>query len=588
MADNSILTPGFCDSKVTPTAEPAPDKYLTIDNYLSEYDTEDKKSVVRENLNVPSKENVYSKDDVDAQVAQRIKAAIQEYLNLDDPYGIIPQVEQMIADMVKTDGSTPFTLPQTGVDPQTDYHLTTKKYVDRLMKDHLNSEDPHGILAQVADLLVKYAKSSDVYTKSLVYNKQEIDSQSKSYVKRDGTTPFLKPQIGADPTIDSHLATKRYIDKAIYNHIVDIDPHGFTTILNQRLAYYIKKKDVFDKTQTYSRTQIDSIINKSVNDVVDASIQEFMDSVNDKLEYIRQQKYVKQDGSVPFTAPQVGIEATNDNELVTLSQLNALKVAIDEHQPDWITSGPVESTVGKVDEGTEFPPTVSFQEIMDAIFYGQTVSVTVPPYTNITETCEVLVCIHGSLSLVETAELYQGDKLIHTFTKEDFENGCVTIDSEPILEDTTFRFVVNYSKGIVHDDEAITKVSLPVFVGLLPKWKFGNTITMDYLKELETQDTEGTQNRFLNEGSDLESFSFTYKFEDAELRHPFIVMPADYPDLDTMTTSSQKFGIEAFDVINMIPLHVDGVEKDIIFKQYIYKQALSSLNQEVTFNFKKA
>lgn len=587
MADNSILTPGYGDSNDTPTVTPTPDKYLVTDNYLSEYDTEDKKSVVRENLNVPSKESVYSKDDVDAQVAQRIKTAIQEYLNMDDPYGIIPQVEQMIADMVKTDGSTPFTLPQGGVDPQTDQHLTTKKYVDRLMKDHLNSEDPHGVLAQVADILVKYVKASDVYTKSLVYNKQEVDLQSKNYVKRDGTTPFLKPQIGADPQIDSHLATKRYIDKAIYNHIVDVDPHGFMTILNQRLAYYVKKKDVFDKTQTYSRTQIDSIINKAVNDVVDSSIQDFMDTVNDKLENIRQQKYVKQDGSVPFTAPQVGVEATNDNELVTLSQLNALREVINEHQPNWITSGPVESTVGMVEQGTEFPKLVTFQEIMDAIFYGQTVSVDVPPYTTINETCEVLLCIHGSLSLVETAELYQGDKLIATFTKEDFESGCITVNSEPILEDTTFIFRVHYSNGATHEDNATTKVALPVFVGLLPKWKFGNTVTMDYLKELVTQDTEGTQNRFLNEGSDVKSFTFKYKFEDAELRHPFIVIPASYPDLESMTTSSQKFGIEAFDVINMIPLHIDGVEKDVIFKQYIYKQALSSLNQEVTFNFSK-
>ena len=52
-----------------------------------------------------------------------------------------------------------------------------------------------------------------------------------------------------------------------------------------------------------------------------------------------------------------------------------------------------------------------------------------------------------------------------------------------------------------------------------------------------------------------------------------------------MVNSSQKFGIDAFDVINMIPLTVPGMSEDIVFKIYVYKQALSSLNQDVTFNF---
>lgn len=45
-----------------------------------------------------------------------------------------------------------------------------------------------------------------------------------------------------------------------------------------------------------------------------------------------------------------------------------------------------------------------------------------------------------------------------------------------------------------------------------------------------------------------------------------------------MVTKSQSFGVDAFNIINDIPLSVPGVEKDIIFKVYIYKEALSSLN----------
>jgi response regulator of citrate/malate metabolism len=55
------------------------------------------------------------------------------------------------------------------------------------------------------------------------------------------------------------------VDKTLYKHLVDIDPHGFISILNERLAAYAKKRDTYDKSQTYSRSQIDSIINKAVN-----------------------------------------------------------------------------------------------------------------------------------------------------------------------------------------------------------------------------------------------------------------------------------------------------------------------------------
>jgi hypothetical protein len=42
---------------------------LERDNFLSEYESEEEKSVVRENLNIPSKDSVYSKDDVDSKLS---------------------------------------------------------------------------------------------------------------------------------------------------------------------------------------------------------------------------------------------------------------------------------------------------------------------------------------------------------------------------------------------------------------------------------------------------------------------------------------------------------------------------------------
>lgn len=593
MADNSILTPGYQDAD-TPTAEvPQSTQYLERDNYLSEYASESEKSVVRENLNVPSKDSVYDKQTVDLEVSKRIKEAIQEYLNMDDPHGIIPLVEEMIENMVKTDGSTPFVAPQTGVDPLDDNHLTTKKFVTRLLKEHINAEDPHEILPEVKDLLEKYVKTSDIYSKSQLYTKEEINKMAEQYLKKDGTTPFTKAQVGADPTIDSHLTTKRYVDALLHKHLVDVDPHGFITILNQRLSQYTKKKDVFDKTQTYSRTQIDNIISQIVERSVQLSIQDYIDNINDKFEDIRNQRYVKQDGSIPFRNPQQGVDAVEDSELVTLRQLvkvvqeseQKLDEKITNKECVWITSGPVESTVGQVENNTIMPEKMTLQEVCDAIFYGNGICLEVPEYVIITKTCPVTLCIHGSTGLVQYAELYQNGELIDTLQKEAFEDGCITIDSLPIVDDTEFTFKVYYTSGAVHEETKTVKCCLPVFIGLLPQWKFGNTITMDYLIQLSKEDTKGTQNRFLSYGNDLKTFTFKYNFTDPQLRHPFVVVPEVYPNLDTMVTKSQSFGIDAFDVIDMIPLSVPGVENSIIYKIYIYRQALSSLNQEVTFNF---
>lgn len=596
MADNSILTPGQQDIIDNPITSDNSVQYLEKDNYLSEYSTESEKSVVRENLNVYPKNAVYTKDESDTNIAKTVTTALNKHLSVEDPHGTLNTVKEMISDMAKTNGSTPFTSPQTGVDPISDDHLTTKKFVTRLLKEHtrlLGTDDPHKILPEVKTILEKYVKSSDVFTKSQIYTKQDVDNLLKVFIKKDGSTPFNIAQIGVDPTIDSHLATKRYVDKTLYAHLVDVDPHGFLSILNQRLAPYAKIANVYDKTQTYSRSQIDAFINKWVQDSISSALAEYMETIDDRFESIRQEKYVKQDGSVPFRNPQEGIDATEPEHLTTLKQLDEkasklkedLESKINDKECEWITSGPVEATVGRVEDNSTLPAKMSVQEILDAIFYGKSISINVPEYIIITRKCPVTLCVHGSTALIQVAQLFQNDKLIYIFTGDDFKNGCITVDSEPLLEDTIFKFKVTYTNGAVHEESASVKCYMPVFIGLLPKWKPGHTITMDYLIQLCEEDTEGTQNRFINQIEDFKSIKFNYKFEDSTLRHPFVVIPETYPNLDTMVTKSQSFGIDAFDVINNIPLRVPGVDHDIIFKVYIYKQALATLNQEVTFNF---
>ena len=585
MADNSILTPGYQDQIQTPSTPSPQEQYLVRDNFLSEYETEEEKSVIRENLDIPSKNDVISKQEANTQIYEQITKAIQEHVNIEDPHGILPIVAELISNMVKTDGSTPFTSPQTGVDPQSPQHLTTKKYVDQLIKQHIDTEDPHNILNQVQNYLQEYVKSSDVYTKDKLYTIDEIINLLKQYVKPDGSTPFTSAQIGIDPQIDSHLTTKRYVDKIMYTHKVEPNPHNFLTILNDKLDTYAKKQDVYNKYQVYTKTEIDSQINRVVNNSIQNNIAEYTESINKEINNIYDQNYIKQDGSIPFTNPQKGVNAVDSNDLVTLEQLVNLKEDIKDNSPIWKTSGPVETAIGFVEEGTDFPRQITVQEILDAMFYGQRVSIECTEVIDITKKCQVTMCIHGSTSLIERTELYQQGNIIGTFTKEQFIDGYLTVDSEPILEDTEFTFKVYCSDGAIYEATAFVKVMLPIFVGLLPKWKFANTITMDYLKELELQDSEGTQNRFIRKVNDTSPIKFTYKFQDPQLRHQFIVLPVEYPDLVSLTTSTQRFGIEAFDIIDQIPLHIDGLENDIIFKIYVYRQALSNLDQEVTYNF---
>lgn len=586
MADNSILTPGQQEPVENPiTLEPT--QYLMIDNFFSEYETEEEKAIARENLNVPSRDNIYDQQEVNTRISTGIRNVIQEHLNQEDPHGILPQVEEMVTDMVKTDGSTPFIAPQKGADPVSELHLTTKRYVDKLVRDHVNTEDPHNIIPEIETLLEKYVKVSDVYNKSQLYTKRDIDKQIADYIKKDGTTPFTKAQIGADPQIDSHLTTKRYVDKIIYEHKVDVDPHGFYQILNQRLPAYAKRKDVFDKTQTYSRIQIDSIINKVVNSAIDIALKQYMDLVDDKFEYIKLQKYTKQDGSIPFRAPQSGVDAIQEQDLVTLRQLNSaveqVSQQIELKECVWKTSGPVESTVGHIDDNTPVPATMTVQEVFDAMFYGKGISISVPEYVTINNKAPITLCVHGSTGLVELAEVYYNETLIETFVGEDFKEGCISISSPLITEDAQFTFKVIYTNGATHTESTSIKVALPTFVGLLPKWKSGNTITWEYLQTLTLEDSNN--NKFINISNNLSQISTNYNFQDKDLKHLFVIVPSSYPNLENISISSQKFGLEAFDIIDMIPLQIPGIQKDIIFKIYIYRQALSSLNQEVTFNF---
>lgn len=595
MADNSILTPGRQDTVDIPTTVDESVQYLEKDNFLSEYENESEKSVVRENLNVYPKNAVYTKDETDTNIATTVTTAVNKHLSVEDPHGTLDTVREMITDMAKTDGSTPFTSPQSGVEPISDSHLTTKKFVTRLLNEHtrlVGSDDPHQILPEVRTILEKYVKSSDIFTKSQLYTKQDVDNLLKTFLKKDGSTPFTIAQIGVDPTIDSHLATKRYVDKTLYAHLVDVDPHGFLTILNQRLASYAKIANVYDKTQTYSRSQIDAFINKWVQEAVAEAIAEYMETVDDRFESIRQDRYVKQDGSVPFRNPQAGVDAIEPEHLVTLKQVEDktseikedLESKIQEKECVWIPSGPVEAQVGMVKEGDTLASSVTFQEAMDAIFYGKRVKLTVPELSNIGASFPITLCIQGSLATVDYAEIQQDGKYLATITKENLEeSGCVTIDGLPIDSNSEVTAKVFYTNGSIHEVIETVSVALPVFIGIIPRWKFGNTVTYNQLLELSLENPKN--NKFYDKGIHLQSIEHSYNFDEDREQKIIVALPVTYNNLAEMSNSAQVVTSSAFEVIDQIPFQIPGSTSDVIYKIYIYKQDLYSLNTTMKFKF---
>ena len=585
MADNTILIPGEegCKQEQTVLSNEA---YLQIDNYLSEWAEEFEKEIARNNLNVWSKDEVYTRTETDLKIQEEDKATMNYHLAQDDPHGILPKVDEKLRGTMKNDGSTPFIAPQVGVDPVSDLHLTTKRFVSNLLAGHMAKVDPHNVMELVRAELKAYVLLTQVYGKNEVYTRGQTDALIKDLVNRNGTTAFTRPQLGVDPLADAHLTTKRYVDNLLREHIIDVDPHGLITTINQRLSNYYRKSETYSKAETYSRPQIDTIINSLVMNAAREAIEEHVNSYDPHhvLREIDNRHYVSNDGSVPFVAPQAGVDGVNNDHLVTKRQLDQKVDNIEFPEATWITSGPVQTTVGFVEDNTDVPVKLTFQEAMDAIFYGKGVDVKSPAYGILNETVQVDMFIHGSLGLVETIELWQNDVLVSTFNKDQFENGQYSVNSLPITEDATFTFKVYYSNGVIAEATSTTKVGYSMFVGILPKWYTASNITWEYLQNLIKEDP--TNNKIDDSGDSVKEIKMKYDFSSPkEPKHLFLAIPKEYPKLVQMTTPSQQFGPDAFDIINDIPLNIPGMTQSKIYTLYVYREALIALSTEVTYKF---
>lgn len=587
MADNSILTPGGSGNEcINPVNEQIDtSQFLKVDYRLGEFESESDKQIARINLGAAGINDVYDKTSADLKTLEAVKTSMDTHLATEDPHNIIPTIESKLEGFVKEDGTTPFLAPQTGVDPLTDFHLTTKRFVTALMDSHLAKTDPHNIIPLVEEILKVYVTTDQIYRKVELYTREQVDDLIKNFVRRDGTTAFLKPQLGVTPVADGHLSTKKYVDDVMFKHLVDADPHGFVTLLNQRLNNYFRKTETYSRAETYSRTQIDAIINQLVIDAARGAIEEHINQYDPHgtLKEIYSKHYVPRDGSVPFTAPQKGVDAVEDDELVTKRQLDASIV----EEPVWITSGPVQTTVGFVEDETDPGEKLNLQEVMDAIFYGKSVDVKAPAYALLGSIVDVELFVRGSTGVISYAELWQNDELIGTYTKDDFELGQLTVKSLPINEETTFTFKVFYPNGTYLEASCTTKVAYDIFVGILPKWYAASNVNYDYLLQLVQSDPE---NNSIDSSGDLVSeIKHKYNFSSPrELKQIFVAMPKEYPDLVQMTTPSQQFGLESFDIISDIPFEIPGLSNSKIYKIYIFKESLVTLNLEVTFKFDPA
>lgn len=583
---DSILTPenSTCDIPTVMSEQ----QYFVIDNYFSELETNAQKGIARENLGVYGKQDLYTQVEVDNSISKAVGDAIKNLLATDDPHQILPKVANLLKDYVRIDGTTPFTAPQVGVDPVTDNHLTTKKYVQGIYENHLKRKDPHGVMDLVNEVLKQYVLSKDVYGKSEIYTKSQTDKLIKPFVKTDGTTPFIAPQSGVTPIVDQHLATKRYVDNVMFKHNVEADPHGFLTVLNQRLSNYYKTTETYSKAETYSRAQIDKVINTLVCDAAYQAIKEHVNQFDPHqiLPEIYNQHYVKRDGSVPFTSIQKGIEGIEDNDLATVGQINRavskLSNQFNNLQATWVTSGPIQTTVGFMEDEGEVPPVITFQEAMDAIFYGKVIDVKSPDTIAVGTSAKVTMYIRGN-SLIKDAKLYQNEKLIGTYTIEDFLNWEVTINSEPILNNTVFTFIVTYVNEQVQNVSAMTKVSYGAFVGNVPKMCMPGDLNYKTMIDLVNlgQATIYSVNEDVN--TIIHNFNFVSPNNPQKL---VLALPAEYNQLDYMHTASQHFSKDAF-YTEDIPVIIPGISEPILFTYYVYNEPLVAFNSEVIFKLSK-
>ena len=223
---------------------------------------------------------------------------------------------------------------------------------------------------------------------------------------------------------------------------------------------------------------------------------------------------------------------------------------------------------------------MSFQEVMDAIFYGNIVDVNTPSTASIGTSIPITMTIRGN-ALIKNAKLYQDEVLIGEFERDHFLEWSYKYFSNPILKNTTFTFVVEYINGQLSTAECICKVSYGIFVGAVPKVCLPGDLRYNAMLDLVNQEL-GEMFAYDEDVTEIK-----YKFNwYGDLKKITLAIPSSYNQLDFIYTASQHFGTDAF-YIEEIPVSVPGIDKPILYTYYMYKQPLVAFDSEITFKLSK-
>jgi hypothetical protein len=434
------------------------------------------------------------------------------------------------------------------VDPVSDFHLTTKRFVTQLLDDVLKKVDPDRSEELIRSALEDYIKAAKVFTKEETYSKEKIDELFLKYVRRDGSRSFTGAQQGLHPSGDYDLTTKKYVDDLIYGYIKESDLDNFKLYVNNALNAKVKGSDVYKKSETYSRAQLEFLLQSLVNDAAKEAIaQHINDSYHLGLEDI--ETYLE----------EYARKQAKDSKYITLAMLNDI---LSQYKKDseesaaaaagmYIPHGHITSptNVGWISPSTDLPNEMTYQDLFDLIFYDSNVEVSVDdPYVE--EGTSTLVCVDikaTGITAIEYVEVWLNDGKIAEIPYSDFSaDGEYKLCNVDITRTSEIKVIIYYTNGSTKEDIIEVTAVAPVYLGLLPKWLPAENLTYEILQELISDDGlinvenynepiygDAANNKKIiapvtEEGFPNQHAEFVYN---GLLRRPFIMYPVATPDV---------------------------------------------------------
>lgn len=309
--------------------------------------------------------------------------------------------------------------------------------------------------------------------------------------------------------------------------------------------------------------------------------------------YLKKENFLSEfDSSVQQSVVHSNLNVYSKEEVQELitQAINSIKELLVVPDPTWITSGPVQSTVGYLEESTSVPATMTLQQICDLIFYGNVANLEVPKYVSLGNNFQITVQMYRDVDTLQYINVFQNGKLIKTIRPSEFINGSISFTSTMKVEETIVSATFIFKDGTSYtlEQEIISKSeiipdpkpdTIQGFVGTFPENY--SSITTDYLNQLIASDS--INNEFFEYTQNTKTVTKEYNFTDSQSKKLVIIVPKECSDLQNIITSSQSFGTDSFDVTN-IDLIFNG--EVVNYKMYIYKQPLLRLNSKIVYKFK--